>query len=277
MARIKSLSSVVVPFRAPEITRRIEVFPRRLLDYHDEDMRVADRFSLIDAFLDKFPLWSGDDLDGFVPYPVNGSTEAIAAAMRELMRTGRTAVTVDGEYRYYRYLCDSLSIPHRTATMPDDLRSGDVFITSIPFCRSGGASELQLELLRRCHVENIECWLDRAYLGTGTDVAFDRPSSTTNIFYTFSKNFALGLQRIGVWYSRWHMPDRQVVLDCGYTNLGMLALVTDLMEHFPRGWLHETYKGLQMSCTSTPTNIVYMDAYGCITDRMLARLAREDS
>lgn len=268
MARIKSINSVIVPFRAPEITKRISLFPQELIDFHDRNMKIEDRFQIIDKFLDTFPSWIGLDLKRFRAYPTSGSTEAIASSLREALRTGKTIALVENEYRYYQHVCSTLSINYKTIRDPKELTYNDIFVTSIPFCKTGLVSNIQFAALDKCENEGIECWIDCAYLGTGEDISFSIPKSTTNIFFTFSKNMGLSLQRIGIWYSSWVMPDRDVVLDCGYTNIGNIALVTDLMQTFPRGWLFKNYRSVQLSCTSTPINIVYMDSNGCITNKM---------
>ncbi len=273
MERYASLERVITPFRAPEVHQAILEFDRELYFYHDQKWDIGFRFEVIDEFARVFRDWSGRTFENFRFYPVNGSTEAIAWCLYDLKNRGLGLALVEGEYRFYAYVAEKLGIPLRTVRGTEDIDPSFVFVTSKPFCQTGTVAPAQLKLLHECERRNVEVWLDCAYFGSTAPIDWHMPGSTSNLFFSFSKQYGLALERIGVWLRREPLPDREAMGAAGYFPIGKLALVTELMKRFPADWLHRTYARTQARICrelgEQPSGIAYMTLSGrCLTDRM---------
>jgi len=268
MSRIDSLNKTVVPFRAPEIHNDIANFDKEKYFFFDKHWNAMERFFVLDNFQNTFYNWMEKDLHEYNFYPVNGSTEAIQQCLQTLSSTKKIIAILPNEYNYYRIVASLYNIEIRFIKTILDIDSNCVFITSIPFCRDGKISILQQQLLNKCNEDNIECWIDCAYIGTGKSVEFIIPKNTTNIFFTFSKNFALSFNRIGIWLSKHQITTLEMLKDYGYLPLGNLSLVTMLMQKYNKSYMWNNYRTLQEAVTDCPTDIVFLDDNGCITNKM---------
>lgn len=274
MTRIKSFNNVIIPFRAPEIHNDIINFSREKYFYFDQEWDVRKRFDVFDNFVSIFSKWIKINLEKWNIYPVNGSTEAITNCLLRFDKRKKLAI-LEKEYTYYNLFAENNGIQIDWIKTVDDLDNNCVFVTSLPFCRDGNISSLQKQLLEKCEYDNIECWLDCAYVGTGKPVEIVIPSSCTNIFFSFSKNFGLSLNRIGVWLSKINISERDALNNYGYMPIGNLSLVSFLMEKYPIDFLWENYRNLQLSITNSPTNIIYMSLNGCITNSMVCKIKKK--
>lgn len=273
--RITTIEYIVIPFRAPEIHNFIINSDLNRYFYFDQDWNIERRFNSIDDFQNTFKQWVHFKLPNYHMYTTSGSTEAISYCLNNLSHRNKRIAMVENDYRWYQLVADKLKIPFDVITRPDQLTKNHVFITSVPFCKDGNCSFLQEELLDKCNDDNIECWLDCAYYGSGKPINFIIPESTTNMFFSFSKNFGLSLNRFGVWLSEKSIKDREILEDVGYLNLGTVDLVTDLMKNFSHDYMWKNYRHLQLAVTNNPTNIIFMSKEGCITKLLLDKI-KED-
>lgn len=272
MNRFRSINEVVVPFRPPEIHNDILNFPATEYFYFDQYWDIDQRFRLLDNFKSNFRHWINLPVSNFNIYPVNGSTEAITQCLIHLSYTKKQIALIKNEYRYYSFIANQLKIPIKIIENIEDLSQGDVFITSIPFCRDGKFGILQQDLLEKCDCKNIECWLDCAYYGASRPVKIIIPKSTSNIFFSFSKNFGLPLNRIGVWLCKNVPSDKDLLDKVGYYPYGNISLINMLMQKYPHSFLWDNYRSLQLECTDKPTDIIFMAEDKCITDIMIQRV-----
>ena len=268
MTRIQSINEVIVPFRAPEIHNDILNFPMEKYFYFDQDWDVQKRFEVLDNFKETFLNWVNLKLPNYNFYPVNGSTEALTRCLLKLSLTNKKLAMVENEYRWYPYIASKYGIKIVWLKTVNDLTSDCVFVTSLPFCRDGKVHDLQHTLLEKCHNEEIECWIDCAYYGTTKPVQFIIPKSTTNIFFSFSKNFGMALNRIGIWLSKEYITDKGLLNDVGYFPIGNMALVTKLMKTYPVDFLWNTYRNIQLQCTTNPTDLIFMSYERCLSGDM---------
>jgi len=273
--RIKSITDVIVPFRPPEIHNDIMNFPMQKYFYFDQDWNVSKRFEAIDDFYNTFESWVGIKLPNFGKYAVNGSTEAITQCLIALSHTNKKLAMVENEYRWYPFIASKHNIDIVWVKDINDLTNDCVFVTSLPFCRDGKVHELQHQLLEKCHKEEIECWLDCAYYGASKPIEFKIPKSTTNIFFSFSKNFGLALNRLGLWYAKDYVIDKGLLNDVAYLPVGNMALAASLMKKYPNDYLWNNYRDVQLQCTNSPTDLIFMASDGeCLSGKM-TELVRE--
>lgn len=270
MPHIDSITKLIVPFRAPEIHKDIINFSQEEYFYYDQEWSVKKRFNVLDNFVITFYSWVNLNLPKYNVYPVNGSTEAIILAMQKLTKKNKKIALLNKEYSYYHYLALTYNIEIRWVNAIDDLDNDCVFVTSLPFCRDGLVHDLQKELLEKCSKNNIECWIDCAYYGASKPINIDIPDCVTNIFFSFSKNFGLALNRIGVWLSKDIVYEKSILIDYAYFPVGNLSLVTFLMKKYNYKFLWENYRTTQLQCTKNPTDIIFLSKDGCITDKMMA-------
>jgi len=267
--RIKSINDVVVPFRPPEIHNDIMKFSMEKYFYFDQDWNIDKRFEVIDDFHKTFESWIDIKLPDFKTYTVNGSTEAITQCLIALSHTDKKIALVKNEYRWYPFIADRYNIDIVWIENVNDLTDHCVFVTSLPFCRDGKVHDLQIQLLHKCQEENIECWLDCAYYGASKPVEFHIPKSVTNIFFSFSKNFGLALNRLGLWYSSEYVVDKGVLNNVAYLPIGNMTLATMLMKKYPNDYLWNNYRDLQLQCTDNPTDLIFMSNDGeCLSGKM---------
>lgn len=269
MTRVQSISELIVPFRAPEIHQDIMEFSTEKYFYFDQEWNVDTRFKVLDDFASTFYQWTDLKLDSYNLYPVNGSTEAITECLLNLRNKNKKIGLLEKEYTYYYYVATEYNIPVKWIRTLEDLTEDCVFITSLPFCRDGTVKLLQRELLTKCDNKQIECWIDCAYFGAGKPVDFNIPKTTSNIFFSFSKNFGLALNRIGVWLSGPSVFNRSILNDYAYFPFGNLALVSTLMKKYPKNFLWENYRKLQLEVTNNPTDIIFLGNDGCLTGKMI--------
>jgi hypothetical protein len=274
LTRNTSLKQSVIPFRAPEITKEIYSFSAERLFYCDQKFDISYRFEKWDLFRETFQSWSNVNLSDFYVYPTAGATEAINDCFNDLRYQKTCIALLENEYQYYVHLAETFKIPYRILKSEIDLpRQGDIFITSTPFCRSGEISDFQKKILSHCEMEGIEVWIDAVYLGACEQNELILPATTTNIFFSFSKQFGLALNRIGAWASKKIRTEKSILLQHGYYSVGAIDLVTYLLEKFDKNWLYRNYNFLQKKITPTPTKIVYQCATnGCITQKMIEYL-----
>jgi len=272
MDRITSIAQVVVPFRAPEIHNDIINFPAETYFYFDQDWDVVKRFEVFDNFKDTFKDWSGLDFKNYHFYPVNGSTEAITQCILDISHRKKKIALVKNEYRWYPYISTQHGITIQWIKKIDDLTQDCVYITSLPFCKDGKFHQIQKDLLEKCEKDNIECWLDCAYFGSGKPINFEIPKTATNVFFSFSKNYALHLNRLGVWLSKKDIPDKTLLNKVGYFPLGNMALATMLMKKYPKDYLWNNYRNLQLEITDDPTDIVFISKDKCISGLMMEKV-----
>lgn len=268
MSRIQSINEVIVPFRAPEIHNDILNFPMEKYFYFDQDWDIEKRFEVFDEFKKTFLDWVEIKLPNFGMYPVNGSTEAITQCLLNLSTSGKKIAMIDNEYRWYPFIASKYGIEIVWVKTIDDLTDNCVFVTSLPFCRDGKIHDLQNKLLEKCNNENIECWLDCAYYGASKPVMFNIPKSVTNIFFSFSKNFGIALNRFGVWFSKNYITDKGLLNDVAYFPVGNMALVTMLMKKYSKDYLWNNYRELQLKCTDNPTDLIFMSYGECLSGKM---------
>ncbi len=267
--RIKSITDVIVPFRPPEIHNDIMNFPMQEYFYFDQDWDISKRFEAIDDFYNTFESWVGIKLPNFGKYAVNGSTEAITQCLIALSHTNKKLAMVENEYRWYPFVASKHGIDIVWVKDINDLTNDCVFVTSLPFCRDGKICELQHQLLEKCDQEEIECWLDCAYYGASKPVEFKIPKSVTNIFFSFSKNFGLALNRLGLWYAKDYVIDKGLLNDVAYLPVGNMALAAMLMKKYPNDYLWNNYRDVQLQCTDKPTDLIFMSADGeCLSGKM---------
>lgn len=268
--RKTTLYQSVIAFRAPEVKKAILAFESERFFYQDETFEIKDRFDVWDHFLKSFFLWSREPLSHFFSYPIAGSTEAIDWCLRDLKLRRKRLVILDEEYGYYPYVAELLGIPIKRIRDSSELsKNDDVFVTSIPFCRSGKVTDLQLSLLKRCESLGVEVWIDAAYFGACESNQLIIPTTTSNVFFSFSKQFAMALNRIGLWFRRDLLPEKEVIMQHGYFAVGSYALVTKLLESFDKDWLFRSYNFLQREVAISPTKIVYIcEKKGCLTMEM---------
>jgi histidinol-phosphate/aromatic aminotransferase/cobyric acid decarboxylase-like protein len=273
--RIENIETVIVPFRPPEVHNTILKFDMNRYFYFDQDWSIERRFASIDAFEETFKQWVHFKLPDFHLYTTSGTTEAITYCINDLSYRSKKIAMVENEYRWYTMTAQKLNIQVDVINSVDQLTADHVFITSVPFCKDGTVSELQQQLLDKCHIDKIECWLDCAYYGAGRSVDFRIPKSTTNMFFSFSKNFGLALNRFGVWLAKdWRM-DRAILQNVAYVNIPNMELTTYLMQKFTHDYMWNNYRALQLSVTNTPTDIIFMSKDGCITKALIDKVKEE--
>lgn len=266
MNKIDSIEKVIVPFRAPEIHNDIINFPMEEYFYFDQEWDIEKRFKVYDNFKHTFEKWSNINLPQFNFYPVNGSTEAITQSLIDLSYTKKKIALFENEYSYYSYIASKYNIKIVWVNSIDDLTDECVFVTSLPFCRDGKIHKIQENLLKKCEDENIECWIDCAYYGAGRPVDIDIPLTATNVFFSFSKNFGLGLNRIGIWFSKKTIEDKKILNYFAYFPYGNMSLITMLMKKYPKDFLWTEYRDTQLKCSTNPSDIIFMDGNKCITN-----------
>lgn len=268
--RKNSLHQSIVAFRAPEVRDAILAFKAEKFFYQDETFEIKDRFDVWDGFLKSFYLWAQEPLSNFFSYPTAGSTEAIDWCLRDLKLRSKKLVLLDQEYAYYGYVAELLGVPlKRIRDLSEISAKDDVFVTSIPFCRSGQVSDLQVSILKHCESLGVEVWIDAAYFGACEINKLIIPTTTSNIFFSFSKQFAIALNRVGLWFRRDFLPEKEVIMQHGYFAVGSYALVTTLLQKFDKDWLFRSYNFLQKQVAVSPTKILYIcEKKGCLTMEM---------
>jgi len=273
--RIQTIDKVIVPFRAPEIQKAIVNYDLNEYFYFDQLYDVNKRFEIIDDFDQTLREWVTFDLPDYNFYSTAGSTEAIVYCLLKAKLKSKTIAMLEDDYRWYPLICEHLKIPFEIITEPSQLTSKHIFVTSTPFCKDGLVSDLQLLLLDYCEQENIQVWLDFAYYGAGKLIDINITKNVRNIFFSFSKNFGLALNRIGVWLTPDRPIDRVVLNNVAYLNLANMGLASSLMKQFPPDFLWNNYRELQLSVTNCPTDIICLSEEGCITKLLLDKV-KED-
>ena len=270
--RIETIDKVIVPFRAPEIQKAIVNYDLNEYFYFDQQWDVNKRFDIIDEFDQTLREWVTFDLPDYNFYSTAGSTEAIVYCLLTAKFESKKIAMLEDDYRWYPLICNNLEIPFDIVKEPSQITSDHIFVTSTPFCKDGSVSDLQLLLLDYCEQKNIEVWLDFAYYGAGKLIDIDITKNVRNIFFSFSKNFALALNRIGVWLTSDRPIDRVVLNNVAYLNLANMGLASHLMKQFPPDFLWNNYRELQLSVTNSPTDIICLSEEGCITKLLLDKV-----
>ena len=222
---------------------------------------------LIQSFKTSFHGWlTGSRLNavkGLSAFPDRDIVTGCTHYLDDLHLTDRQKpiAVLEREYQYHRRLAgSSLKIMRE----PEELRSGDRLIVSLPFCYYGDIHPAMERALAICEERGVPVHIDGCWMGCSRDIHFDfdRPCIKSAGF-SLSKSLGLGASRVGVRYARRRgRGPVSIMNDFNMSNLALICIGLNFIKKFgPDFWQNkygEIYKQACRELNLRPTKAIHI-------------------
>lgn len=220
--------------------------------------------SIKTTFFEKFDGWiHGSKLNsvrGLEAFPNRDFILGVTHSIDDLhIAFGLKLVAMEGEYPYHTRMR-----PDFVYRKLETLRSGDVLVFSIPFCRYGAEHPQTREILQRCQELKIPVHADAAWYGCLRDFHFDfnHPAIET-VSFSLSKSLGLGSHRVGVRYSRTrHTGPVTIINNFAMEISSVMHAAVTMIDQFGPDYLQNRYgRAYTLTCEHLgllPTNALHV-------------------
>jgi histidinol-phosphate/aromatic aminotransferase/cobyric acid decarboxylase-like protein len=211
----------------------------------DKNFNFIERLTPKQKLFLKLTNWLAPYFSGFNQLPekyiCNGNSDSLNHIF--MNRKFKRVFTLDNEYNYYGYLCQSLGIEKKIFTIDtiDQITEDDLVCISVPNSYDGRVDNRQ-EIISILQDKNILIYIDVAYCGLTTPFKLDIKSTSNTYFaFTFSKSLSTSFNRIAVLYAGQPVPGLEIMNKVGYVNLSGVKIVNALMDQLPCDYIYQTY------------------------------------
>lgn len=233
------------PIRDTKINAIIESLTVEQISPWDKNFNFMERLSPKQKLFSKLTNWITPYFSGFdrLPekYVCNGNTDSLNHIF--MNRKFKRVFTLDNEYTYYGYLCQSLGIEKKIFSVDtiDQITPDDLVCISVPNAYNGRIDNRQ-EIISILQDKNISVYIDVAYCGLTTPFNLNiKPTSNTYFAFTFSKSLSIGFNRISVLYAGQPVAGLEIMNKIGYINLAGIKIASALIDQLPCDYIYQTY------------------------------------
>ena len=217
--------------------------------YDKETMEHRSSFEYVkknsNDFLKNYREWfvQGHNINGFERYNElafsNGTTETFDKFYHK--HTDKRLRIFKGEYFYHQMMG---RIYKKFAWIDEDeLKEGDVLVTSVPFSDTGNVHENLDELLQVCESKNIPVLIDLAYINISQPLKLNLNYNCIDTITTsLSKIFPIEHFRVGIRLQQKRLDDQMYACNEGeYINHYSVALGQHMIDMFPNNFIVKKY------------------------------------
>jgi len=267
------------PIRDTTISNIIKSLSIDEISPWDKNFNFAERLAPKQKLFLKLTNWLSPYFSGFDQLPekyvCNGNTDSLNHIF--MNRKFKRVFTLDNEYTYYGYLCQSLGIEKKIFSIDtiDQITQDDLVCISVPNAYNGKIDNRQ-DIIDILQDKNIPIYIDVAYCGLTPPFTVNIKSASNTYFaFTFSKTLGIGFNRISVLYAGQSVPGLEIMNKIGYINLSGIKITSALIEQLPCDYIYQNYESqyirICQSLNLTPTDCILFahDASKqkfCITD-----------
>lgn len=225
----------------PELIAFIKKLP------HISDMLYD--HNVISTFEQSYSLWLLDHssnkifgLDNFEADISQGATQSFDSFY--LRYPNKNYKFLQGEYFYHVLTGINLNRSWSFITNWRELKNGDAFILSVPFCDTGNQVLELDEIFDHCSLNNIPVLLDCAYFTIAKDITINlNHSCIDTVAFSLSKTFPVAHARIGMRYTRPTSKDGQKLHSkINYDNRASAAVGLELIRNFSSNFIVNKYQ-----------------------------------
>lgn len=149
-----------------------------------------------------------------------------------------------GEYFYH--ILTAVNLDHDWSFIEDheQLRPGDAFVVSVPFCDTGSSVANLGSMLDHCDQKDIPVLLDCAYFPIAKNINLDLNHHCIHtVAFSLSKTFPIAHARVGMRYTRpSHKDGQKLHSSINYDNRITAAVGSAIIDNFSSDWVVDNYQ-----------------------------------
>ena len=240
-ATVKNFYSGSRAISDPELMSFIKKLP------HISDMIY--NYDVIPSFEKAFSPWltnhSSNKIIGLENFEADlsqGATQSFDSFY--LRHPNKTYKFLQGEYFYHVLTGINLNRPWSFINNWKELKEGDAFILSVPFCDTGNQVFELDEMFNHCSLHNIPVLLDCAYFTIASNIVLNlNHQCIDTVAFSLSKTFPVAHARIGMRYTRPQSKDGQKLHSkINYDNRVSAAIGLEVINNFKSDFIVNKYQ-----------------------------------